>query len=161
MNELVLRDIHLPDVALWWPPAPGWWLLSAILIVLCFIGSRLWRWLRQPSIRQQARCAFKQIKRDFHQHQDQRRLVTELSTLLRRTAMSYQGREQTAGLTGSAWADQLTELVKTPCFSEDQQTLLIHGQYAPIVNTDTDALINSCEHWIKALSERRSSRVST
>ena len=34
-----LRDIHLPRRAGWWPPAPGWWVLGAIvlaaLVYLC------------------------------------------------------------------------------------------------------------------------------
>ncbi|MGB5468066.1 MAG: DUF4381 family protein, partial [Sedimenticolaceae bacterium] len=29
-----LRDYHLPDAVGWWPPAPGWWLLFGLLLVL-------------------------------------------------------------------------------------------------------------------------------
>ena len=27
-----LRDIHLPEAVPWWPPAPGWWMLFALVI---------------------------------------------------------------------------------------------------------------------------------
>ncbi|MDE0747891.1 MAG: DUF4381 domain-containing protein [Porticoccaceae bacterium] len=32
-----LRDIHLPEPILWWPLAPGWW----VLIILC-LGTFTW-----------------------------------------------------------------------------------------------------------------------
>ncbi|MBV1912177.1 MAG: DUF4381 domain-containing protein, partial [Cycloclasticus sp.] len=35
-EELPLRDIHLPDAITWWPPAIGWWLLLAVIIVAAF-----------------------------------------------------------------------------------------------------------------------------
>ncbi len=154
MNELVLRDIHLPDVALWWPPAPGWWILLFAVILLLFLIPRLWRWMRHQSMKKRSRNAFKQIRKDFNQHRDQQRLVSELSILLRRVSMSYQGRQHTAGLTGSAWLQQLTDLVETPCFSDDQQKLFIHGQYARDVDIDCESLIENCERWIKSLPGR-------
>ncbi|MBL4711699.1 MAG: DUF4381 domain-containing protein [Gammaproteobacteria bacterium] len=35
MNEqaLNLKDIHLPEPILWWPLAPGWWMVIALLFV--------------------------------------------------------------------------------------------------------------------------------
>ncbi|HVS24646.1 MAG TPA: DUF4381 family protein, partial [Gammaproteobacteria bacterium] len=28
-TQLPLRDIHLPGLISWWPPAPGWWIAAA------------------------------------------------------------------------------------------------------------------------------------
>ncbi len=154
MNELVLRDIHLPDAALWWPPAPGWWILLIIVIVSLLAVARMWRWMRHQTTKKCSKEALSQVKKDFNQHRDHKRLVADLSILLRRVVMSYQGRQHSAGLTGNAWLQQLTDLVETPCFSEDQQMLLAQGQYARNVNIDCEELIKSCERWIRALPGR-------
>lgn len=159
MNELELRDIHLPDVALWWPPAPGWWILLIVVIVLLFALPHLWRWMRHQSMNKLSQNEFRQIVKGFELHQDQRQLVTDLSILLRRIVMSYRGRNETAGMTGNEWLSQLLGLVETPCFNDDQQQLLSCGQYARNIDVDSDALIKSCERWIKALP-RRSRHVS-
>ena len=38
---LPLKDIHLPGAVLWWPPAPGWWVLAGLVLVLMVIA-----WIR-------------------------------------------------------------------------------------------------------------------
>ena len=36
-----LRDIHVPQVSMWWPLAPGWWVVLALLIVTTVAGEYL------------------------------------------------------------------------------------------------------------------------
>ena len=60
-NALPLRDLHLPDAIGWWPLAPGWWVILAIVAaVLGYVAWRLHkRWLfnapRRHALRELAR----------------------------------------------------------------------------------------------------------
>ena len=50
MNAPELRDIHLPEASLWWPPGPGWWGLALLLAALAFGAWWLRRRLRFKSV---------------------------------------------------------------------------------------------------------------
>lgn len=99
--------------------------------------------------------AFSEIKMRFEKDRDQKQLLADLSSLLRRSMMAYEGRQKVAGLTGEAWVNRMTEIVGETCFSEEQQRLLSHGQYARDVQIDHDAMLESCARWINALPRRR------
>ena len=42
-NVLPLRDLHLPEAVGWWPLAPGWW--GVIAVVTASLGYLAWRFL--------------------------------------------------------------------------------------------------------------------
>lgn len=155
MNEIPIRDIHLPDGALWWPPAPGWWLLLIVLVLLVVAWRFFSYWRKHRSFRTLALREYKAVCTGFEQHQDQRQLLANLSTLLRRTAMTYQGRQATASLTGDDWISQLHRLSGENCFTPEQAQLLIDGQFRRELEFDADDLFNSCQRWIKALPRSR------
>ena len=156
MNEISLKDIHLPDSALWWPPAPGWWLLLIVLMLMFFAGRYLRYWVKHRSYRTLSLREYKTIRESFNQAPDYRVLLAKVSSLLRRTAMSYEGRQSTASLTGAGWINQLNQLSGKPCFTAEQEELLSNGQYRRELEFDIDALFASCERWIKALPRSRS-----
>lgn len=158
MNEIPLKDIHLPDMSLWWPPAVGWWILL-ILIAGLFVGlPYLRRWMKHKSVKKLSLIEFKKITKTFDQQEDKSKLVGELSILLRRIMMNYQGRHSTAALTGDAWITHLNEMVVERCFNANQESLLAQGQYQRDPDVDIDSFIQSCERWINSLP-RHSSRV--
>lgn len=155
MNELPLKDIHLPDDILWWPPAPGWWVLAVVLIVTLLLFPKLWRWLRYKPVKSLSLKELYQIKKNYQQQADSRQTLQAITILLRRTVMSKSGRIGHAGVVGDDWLKQLNQMANKDCFTQAQGELLKHGRYQPIIegqNKDEfDSLLQSCENWIKSL----------
>lgn len=50
-----LRDIHLPDGVSPWPPAPGWWGVLVLLVLVSLIARWIIRRLTGPNLRASAR----------------------------------------------------------------------------------------------------------
>jgi len=152
---LQLRDIHLPDPVSWWPPAPGWWVLVA-LIILSFLAVRAF--LKIHKARRVRVAALKELEllsTGFTQMQDAHHLVKALSVLLRRICLSYYPRFDVAGLTGEAWLrflDQhLGEEIGHGRFCEDPGRSLITAPYQAKAEIDGLGLLKLCRDWITAL----------
>ena len=101
-----LRNIHPPDALSFWPPAPGWWLLAALL--LCWIAGRAFsRRSQRRNLRSEARAELGYIGSRYDTHRDPIDLAIDLSSLLRRVALARFGRDVVAALHGEAWIDFL------------------------------------------------------
>ena len=151
MNELELRDIHLPDASLWWPPAPGWWAALILLLVLLVLVPRLLRRIRQTPLKRQCLHELDRIQQNFISSESIPVAVGETATLLRRTLMAYLGREGFAASTGAAWTQQLQTLAGGQKFSQPQLELLEQNRYRRDFECDVDGLLQACERWIRAL----------
>jgi len=153
MNELELRDIHLPDVSLWWPPAPGWWIAAALLLVLGLLTPWLIRRLRYKPVNRLSLGELETIRNGFHSGQGKNDVIKDTAALLRRTLIAYRGREGFAASTGNAWTAQLQELVAGEKFSQVQLQLLGHHRYQRDSDSDSDIdeLLQACERWMRAL----------
>lgn len=151
MNELELRDIHLPDVSLWWPPAPGWWVVLALLLLLAVMLPWLIQRLRHKPVNRLCLQELKTIRQRFTVGQPENDVLRETSALLRRTLIAYRGRRGFAASTGDAWINQLQSLAASESFSQAQLELLAHRRYQPDTDSDIDKLLQACERWIRSL----------
>ena len=154
-SELPLRDIHLPDPIGWWPLAPGWWVLLAVLLVAIALAT--WRYLRQD--RRLLRLATRELnglQRRYAQTIDAREFLLRVSQLLRRFAMAKVGRERSAGLQGSAWQEFLNAPLPDAPFSQLPGQLLIDAVYRPdlppLDKQQVSRLSADCRRWLNALS---------
>ena len=138
-----LRDIHDSLGNPWWPLAPGWWLILALVIGLMALvwsyrgGRRLvlpaipllpigdWRW-----------DARRELQRLRHARQDEslKARLAELSELLKRIAMARHGRRTCAGLHGQAWLDWLSQQDPAGFDWRSHGQLLIRAPYAPAIS---------------------------
>ena len=118
-EDLPLRDLHLPDAIGWWPLAPGWWVLLALLLAAAVLGARAWyRRYRRQAARRLALAELARLERAYAEHRDPARLAVALSILLRRAMLAYAPRPEVAGLTGSAWLEWLDRGLERRPFSQ-------------------------------------------
>ncbi len=91
-----LRDIHLPEAVHWWPPAPGWWLVAALLLALTIWLSRsLQARYRRQYFRGESQDLLKQIWQDYEQQAGKtsnagRDFIENTLALLRRAGKTAQ-----------------------------------------------------------------------
>jgi hypothetical protein len=98
-----LRDIALPAPLAWWPPQPGWWLLTGGLLALAGFGvGVLQRRYRANAYRRAALRALLQTE------------PQAFGALLKRTALAAAPRTDVASLTGDAWAGFLQQTGEFP-----------------------------------------------
>ncbi len=129
--DLPLRDIHLPEPVSWWPPAPGWWILLAVIIVALAVSAWLYRRWRQRRILRELEAQLDAIKNDYQQHHDSAKTVSQLSVLLRRACISFFPRKDVAGLTGERWLAFLDNISNSRDFSTGAGKLLLDAPYKP------------------------------
>jgi hypothetical protein len=159
MKELELRDIHLPEVSLWWPLAPGWWF--ALLLVLVLLGILFWviRRIKQKPLRRLCLRELKRIRQQHDSGMSDKAVLGDIVVLLRRTLISYHGRDAYAASIGETWTKQLRQVVPRHGFNSAQLQLLAYDRYKPDCTYDIENLLLSCERWLSALP-RRQPRVS-
>jgi len=147
--ELSLRDIHLPDPVSWWPPAIGWWLLLALLILLSLLIWGIRKLMARRQLRKMALAELTGIESHFGLHQNSQQLVSEVSVLLRRICISRFPRNNIAGLNGEAWIQFLNSQANS--FDAETSHALINGPFQRQCDINSQALINASRHWIKQL----------
>lgn len=136
-DQLPLRDLHLPDPVGWWPLAPGWWLLFAMLLVWLAVVLRSRH--RRGAARRHAVRTLKRLERRYAANGDAVQLATDVSALLRRVMLAYAPRADVAGLTGVAWLEWLDSGLGKPLFTAGAGRALIDLPYRrPGVDGDVD-----------------------
>jgi hypothetical protein len=156
MEQLPLRDIHLPEPVSWWPPAIGWWLLALLVPVL--ITGLVWLIRRRRRVTP-IMLALREL--DFLQGDaglSPDAKLRRLSILLRQTALTLYPRQSVAGLTGEDWLRWLDETLGEPRFSQGPGRLLVEAPYRPAPAANLDALLALCRDWLLVLSKTQAGR---
>lgn len=144
---LKLRDNHPPGEAPWWPPAPGWWLVAAIGLVLVGLAVHwLWRRWRKARFRRRVMQEFDQLAAQA----EAETLVAGLSVLLKRVALARFSRDQVASLSGADWLIFLDRSGGNGEFSDGAGAVLADGPYAPsLQSVDRDRLLQLGKTWVR------------
>jgi len=162
-DPLALRDIHLPADIAWWPPAPGWWMVFGMVMLLLGLGLFLYKRKQSRRFYLAARQELGRIRAAYEQERDERQLVMQLSTYLRRVCLSIYPRAEVASLTGATWLAYLDRgfgnSKESRRFSDGIGQILIRGPYQSARNhadqLELEALLSLCHSWTEALPRRR------
>lgn len=149
-EELPLRDIHLPPEIGMWPPALGWWILAAVLLIALYLLIRHWQ-RRQPKYRKQiVQPALSELQRIEQEYADDpAEMIRQLSILLRRSAISLHGRYKTAGLTGKDWLHFLDQQQHGEVFTQRFAAMITEQPYRPQLSGDASALATVVRDWLQ------------
>jgi len=144
-----LRGYHLPEAVAWWPPAPGWWLLAGLLLVLT-IGLALYL-ARRRHRRAAARVALQELaelRAALAAGHDADAFLRGLSRLLRRFALVRFPRRRVAGLTGTSWLEFLDAQGGDGQFRDGPGRLLAEAPYRPATELPAEELAALVKGWI-------------
>ena len=143
-DQLPLRDLHLPEPIGWWPLAPGWWIVIAVLVLaLGWLLLRLWRNFQFHAPRRYAIRELASVEADFLEHRNPVTLGQQLSELLRRAMLAYAPRHEVAGLTGEAWLEWLDKDLPVPYFHTEGGKSLLQLPYRNPQGDFADVDINA------------------
>ena len=102
MDQLPLRDLHLPEPIGWWPPAMGWWLVLGFLIVMGIGAFLLIQRHRRATPLKRAFEALRELESRTDMKAEER--LQSISAIIKRFALSIAPREEVAGLSGDAFS---------------------------------------------------------
>ena len=174
-SQLPIRDIHLPGMIAWWPPAPGWWIVAALalaaLVVLALYYAR-------GRHRRAALRSLASVRAALEQGAEPVACLQRVSTTLRRYAMTTADEQpvavlravdgiadrpssgEVAGLIGQRWLRYLDSRWQRDEFSRGGGRLLLAAPYArpdTIAREHAIDLAALCAEWLKAQRTTRSS----
>jgi len=150
-SQIPLRDIHMPGAIAWWPPAPGWWILVALLAGVCALAA--WRYARGYR-RRAALRTLERIYSDLQAGEPVAACLPVVSSVVRRFAMVVAASPRgIAGLVGERWLTWLDSQWERTQFTNGPGRALARAPYAPpatFSSEDALALTRVCIDWVRA-----------
>ena len=148
-----LRDIHTPPPISGWPPAPGWWILLGLVLL---ITAALIYWFKhrsktpQRKVRQDYRQAavneLKQIEQEWMRNSDDQALIHQLSLLLKRFVKKHH--PIAATYSGEQWISFLDQTGGQGEFEKFHSQLCV-APYAQMPVDNIKSLIQLVEKWLQ------------
>lgn len=139
-----MRDLHEPEPVSAWPPAPGWWLVTVVLLVaLIVLYFRALRYNRKRAYRREAMHELMLAREAYRSSGDGSLYAQEILELLKRTALTAYPRDEQriAGLHGEAWLKFLDSTCTNCTFNTPEGRALLATAYSNTV--DRSALQHS------------------
>lgn len=151
-----LHDIVAPGAVSWWPVAPGWYVISGLLLLfVAAVAWRSWRGYLGDRYRWEALQACAAIERRMSDPALRWSGLADLGELLKRVALAAYPREQVAALTGDAWWRFLEMGTGRTGFENEIRTIMdqaLYGTSEDAAPTDdmVASICSAARDWIRS-----------
>lgn len=147
-----LRDIHSPPPVSWWPPAPGWWALALIALLLFIWGvTTVVRRYRRNRYRRDGMALLKNLWESYASSGDSAQFARELVTIMRRCAIAAHrqpsGNLATAMLFRALQTQNDNQLLQVVS-QEDFSAVLYDPDAPPLAKNQVQALYRCALRWL-------------
>jgi Tfp pilus assembly protein PilV len=142
-----LHPLRQPEPIGWWPLAPGWWLLIALLILaLGALAYVLVRRYRANAYRRMALTQLDQLRRQYLRNRDDAAYLAGANALLKSVALRAYPRREVAPCSGNTWLEFLNQSCDTAQFPPDFVTAAYCRQCPDM---DMENIHQCAANWIK------------
>jgi len=124
-----LKDIHQPQPVSWWPPAPGWFLLTLLILIVSFLlGMIIYKLWRRYYRKYFALKSLNRLNLQYQQNHETS-IIAKTSTLLKRVMIAKYGKQQIACLTDIEWLIFLDYISNTNDYTQGVGKSLLTAPY--------------------------------
>lgn len=152
-SQLPLEDIIQPAAIGIWPPAIGWWILAAILLMsltfLCIYLNRVWQ---ARKVRLQAYELLDAAKQKYKTEGNASNYCRDINEALKRYWHHYNKDSQILSCTGSDWVKLLNQQHKSDIFHAKISDALAHGPYRKIGKLNLEVIDKAARKWIGSVT---------
>jgi hypothetical protein len=137
-----LRDIHLPTDPIWWPPAPGWWLLALLTIAgLVYAIRFLYQAYERRRPIRRARVLYRNLHTEYARGViDAPTFLHEANELLKRLFIHGLHEDRARKANDASWLRLLDERSDSKAFSEGPGRQLGNQRFKLLPEADPETL---------------------
>jgi len=154
-----LRDIHLPEPVVFFPPPVGWWLLAG-LVAGGLVGSVFFMRRHLRRIQRSALRELSALELAYIREKDVHGMASALSCLLKRFALAQFPADAVAPLYGESWLVFLDKAGGTERFCHGAGRNLLVWPYRKVEDGNMDELFELVRCWIENHPYRRRRRLA-
>ena len=143
-----LHSLREPGLINWWPPAPGWWLLGAVLLLILIAGSvALLRRYRANAYRRQALTRLQALQQAYAEDNNRYQYIARLNALLKSVALVAYPRREVAAISGDKWLAFLNSGIDANRHFESAFTNAVYRETC--AELDMEKVQHCAQHWIR------------